>query len=93
MGEIISKFSLKSLTKSVSLPTHDPISFGFEEMVRAKADNAKIKQELMSIGKVYKEDSNSQSNDSPTENTHSEYIYDYNLLAEISEIKRNKNNR
>lgn len=93
MGEIISHFSVKSLKSSVSLPVHDPISFGFEEIVKAKADNAKIKQELADIGKVFKDVSNNSSDETITDKVRSEYIFDYNALTELSEIKRRKNRR
>ena len=94
MEEIISHFSVKSLKSSVSLPVHDPISFGFEEIVKAKADNAKIKQELADIGKVLKEVSDNSSDETITDTVvRSEYIYDHNALTELSEIKRRKNRR
>ena len=97
MGEIISRFSLKSITSSVALPTHDPISFGFEEMVKAKADSAKLRQELAEIGKgqsgVPYRTSERSSGEVLTDKAHSEYIYDQNIVAELSEIKRKKNRR
>ena len=97
MGEIISHFSLKSLKSSVALPTHDPISFGFEEMVKAKAEAANIRQELEEIGRgnasaPYRTSEN-PSDGTLTDKAHSEYIYDYNIVAELSAIKRNKNKR
>ena len=92
MGEIISRFSIKSLKNSVSLPTHDPISFGFEKIIRAKAENAAVKQELADIGKVCKGRANNDlSEANVTDTPRSEYIYDYNAVAELSEIKRRKN--
>ena len=94
MEEIISHFSVKSLKSSVSLPVHDPISFGFEKIVKAKADNAKVKQELADIGKVLKEVSDNSSDETITDTVvRSEYIYDHIALAELSEIKRRKNRR
>lgn len=90
MDEIISRFSLKSLTSSVSLPVHDPITFGFEEMVRSKADNAKVRQELINIGKSAVLP---RSTEDATDKVHAGYIYDYNVLAEISELKRKKNRK
>lgn len=91
MGEIISHFSLMELKNSVSLPVHDPISFGFEEIVKAKAENAVIKQELADIGKVFRDGSNNLSDETITDAARSEYIYDYDLVAELSEIRRRKN--
>ena len=88
-----SHISLKSLTSSVTLPVHDPISFGFEEMVKAKADSAKVKQELVDIGKGLKDMSENSSNDNMIDKARSEYIYDYNVVAELSEIRRRKNRR
>lgn len=35
---IFSNISLKLLADSVTLPVHEPISFGFEDMVNAKAE-------------------------------------------------------
>lgn len=95
MGEIISHFSIKSLKNSVDLPVHEPISFGFEEMLKANADV--IRQELMELGKgqsgVPYRTSESVSDDTLTDTAHSEYIYDYNLVAELSELKRTKNRK
>ena len=96
MGEIISHFSLKSLTSSVSLPVHDPISFGFEEMVKAKANSAKVRQELADIGKGHGASYRVPEralDEALTDTSRSEYIYDYNVLAELSEIKRRKPRR
>lgn len=106
MDEIISHFSVKSLTSSVSLPVHEPISFGFEDMVRAKAKadaviNAEIERRLiemsLGLGKGHKGVSNiaseRSSNEAPADTARSEYIYDLDLVAELSEIKRKKNRR
>lgn len=95
MGEIISHFSIKSLKNSVDLPVHEPISFGFEEMLKANSDT--IRQELMELGKDHSgvpyRTSEGVSDDTLIDKAHSEYIYDYNLVAELSEIKRTKNRK
>ena len=103
---ILSHFSVKSLTSSVTLPVHEPISFGFEEMVKAKAEadavvSAEIGRQLiertLDIGKGYKcvlySDRDSSFNGALADAFHSEYIYDYNVVAELSAIKRRKNRR
>lgn len=51
MDSILSSISLKSLTSSVTLPVHEPISFGFEDLVKAKAEadaavSAEIERQL-----------------------------------------------
>ena len=91
MNEIITRDLIRSLKSSVALPVHDPISFGFGEMVKAKADSVKVKQELADIGKVFRGVSESSSDETLTDTARSKYIYDYNVVAELSEIKRRKN--
>lgn len=91
MNEIITRDLIRSLKSSVALPVHDPISFGFDEMVKAKADSVKVKQELADIGKVFR--GVSDSDETLTDTARSKYIYDYNVVAELSEIKRRKNRR
>ena len=95
MDEIISHFSVNSLKNSVSLPVHEPISFGFEEMLKANAEA--IRQELIELGNGHSgvpyRTSERVSDDALTDTVHSEYIYDYNLVAELSEIKRTKNRK
>ena len=95
MDEIISHFSVRSLKNSVALPVHEPISFGFEEMLKANAEA--IRQELIELGKghggVQYSTSERVSDDTLTDPAHSEYIYDYNLVAELSELKRTKNRK
>lgn len=100
MGEIISHFSIKALKNSVELPVHDPISFGFEEMVKAKADGAKAKQELIEIGKgsnggVPKSASNEFLDKcvNVNANVRSEYIFDNSAMAELTVLRRRKNEK
>lgn len=106
MEEIISHFSVKSLKNSVSLPVHEPISFGFEEIVKAKAEAdaaiaAEIERRLIELslgigdgyGCVPYRTSERSSNEMSVDAKGIEYIYDYNLAAELSEIKRRKDRR
>ena len=105
MEEIITHFSVKALKNSVSLPVHEPISFGFEEIVKAKAEadaaiSAEIERRLiemsLGIGEGYRcapyQISERSSDEASVDVNRLEYIYDYNLAAELSEIKR-RNNR
>ena len=106
MEEIISHFSVKSLKNSVALPVHEPISFGFEEIVKAKAEAdaaicAEIERRLiemsLGIGKGYRcepyRTSERSSYETLSDANHMEYIYDYGLVAELSEIKRRRNRK
>ena len=106
MDEIISHFSVNSLKNSVDLPVHEPISFGFEEIVKAKAESdaaisAEIERRLIELalgigegyGCVPYRTSERSSGETLTDMKHLEYIYDYNLAAELSELKRRKNRR
>ena len=98
---IISHFSFKSLTSSVTLPVHEPISFGFEDMVKAKAEaDAAVSEEIerqliekaIGNGNEYRYVSYCDRDDS-LRNNHFEYIYDYNTAAELSAIMRRKKRR
>lgn len=109
MEEILSHFSVKALKNSVSLPVHEPISFGFGEIVKAKAEaDAELQKRLIELalgigdgyigigedhGGVPYRTSGHSTDVSMTEEKHREYIYDYNIVAELSEIRRRKNRR
>ena len=98
---IISHFSFRSLTSSVTLPVHEPISFGFEDMVKAKAEaDAAVSEEIerqliekaIGNGNEYRYVSYSDR-DCSSSSGHFGYIYDYNTVAELSAIKKRKKRR
>lgn len=87
------KSLVKSLKNSVVLPVHEPISFDFEEQVRAKAEAAEEQRRFtempLDIAKEYKTPSYRDSGELPSTDR-CEYIYDYNVVAELSAIGRRK---
>ncbi|MDE6727209.1 MAG: hypothetical protein K2J80_04630 [Oscillospiraceae bacterium] len=95
------KSLVKSLKNSVVLPVHEPISFDFEEQVRAKAEASEEQRRFtempLDIAKEYKtpsyRDSGGSSNGALPNTVRSEYIYDYNVVAELSAICRRKKRR
>ena len=89
-------------TVSGALHSPEPISFDFDEMIKAKAQaDAEIKAEIerriiesiLSIGKGYRRipcyESTTEKR-APTDEVFSEYVYDYNPVAELMALKRKK---
>lgn len=99
--------SLDALVKPVSLPAPEPLSFGFAEIVKAKAEfnaefmaglDERMLKSLLSL--------NEGSDDitpytstipkyDPSNNASPsfawEYVYDYGLVGELAALKRKKN--
>lgn len=99
MSEILSSFSLKAFTDSVTLPVHEPISFGFDEIVKAKAEadaavTAEIERRLteLELG-ISDRFERLLYRTSETGTAETKYIYNYDLVAELSEISRRKNRK
>lgn len=85
---------VRSLKNSVMIPVHDPISFDFEEQVRAKAEAAKgrrFSEVPLDFGGEHKTAPGGSAELPITERR--EYIYDYNLAAELAAIGRKKDNK
>lgn len=75
----------------------EPISFGFDEMVKAKAKAdaemmAEIERRVFEM-RLGGEGKSEMPKNALTDTLHSEYVYDYNLVAELAALKRKRNFR
>lgn len=80
----------------------EPISFDFDEMIKAKAEadaeiaaeiERRLTEKFFSIGKRYEVVSYPKpatEKGVPTDEILSGYVYDYNLVAELTALKRKK---
>lgn len=103
---MIAQASLNSdvAVTSNGVPIPEPISFGFDEIIKAKAESdAEIRAEIerrlaeRSLGLGHRESSVSETAESEAPNVDSVmYRYDLpgeNIPAEISDLKRRKNRK
>lgn len=96
IGFVLSNISLDLITSSVTLPVHEPISFGFEDIIKAKSEAAVLSDAKRRYFEMLHDNGTSfcggeeRLRDNLTDAARFEYIYDYNIAAELFAIKRRK---
>lgn len=93
---VLSNISCDMLTGSVTLPVHEPISFGFEDIVKAKADFPSEEQSCHEIIQCEDEPvifGENIPNENVTAVARLEYIFDCGAVAELFVIKHRKHRK